>query len=57
MYHSVGDRRAGDPYLVTVTPERLAGQLRWLRRRGLTGVGMRQLLAARARGRAGGWSG
>ncbi|WP_328466337.1 polysaccharide deacetylase family protein [Streptomyces sp. NBC_00448] len=53
MYHSVGDRRAGDPYLVTVTPERLAGQLRWLRRRGLTGVGMRQLLAARARGRAG----
>ncbi|MEW1864535.1 polysaccharide deacetylase family protein [Streptomyces sp. NPDC088194] len=53
MYHSVGDRRAGDPYLVTVTPERLAGQLLWLRRRGLTGVGMRQLLAARARGRAG----
>ncbi|SEG47182.1 Polysaccharide deacetylase [Actinacidiphila yanglinensis] len=52
MYHSVGDRRAGDPYLVTVTPDRLARQLRWLRRHGLTGVSMRELLTARARGRA-----
>jgi len=52
MYHSVADRGAGDPYLVTVEPERLAGQLRWLRRHGLTGVSMRELLTARARGRA-----
>jgi peptidoglycan/xylan/chitin deacetylase (PgdA/CDA1 family) len=52
MYHSVGDRRAGDPYRITVTPQRLAGQLRWLRRRGLTGVSVRELLAARAHGRA-----
>lgn len=51
MYHSVGDCR-DDPYLVTVTPFRLAGQLRWLSRHGLTGVSMRELLAARAEGRA-----
>ncbi|MET8830164.1 polysaccharide deacetylase family protein [Streptomyces sp. NPDC004610] len=49
MYHSVGDR-ADDPYGITVTPERLAGQLRWLERRGLRGVGVADLLAARARG-------
>jgi peptidoglycan/xylan/chitin deacetylase (PgdA/CDA1 family) len=52
MYHSVGDCR-DDPYRVTVSPDRFAGQLRWLSRRGLTGVSMRELLAARAEGRAG----
>lgn len=51
MYHSVGDCR-DDPYLVTVSPERLARQLQWLNSRGLTGVGMSELLAARAEGRA-----
>ncbi|MFI1563011.1 polysaccharide deacetylase family protein [Streptomyces sp. NPDC020490] len=49
MYHSVGDC-SDDPYRITVTPERLRAQLRWLRRRGLRGVGMTDLLAARARG-------
>ncbi|MEU5090990.1 polysaccharide deacetylase family protein [Streptomyces sp. NPDC021356] len=49
MYHSVGDR-SDDPYRITVTPERLAAQLRWLRRRGLRGVSVRELLAARAAG-------
>lgn len=49
MYHSVGDP-SDDPYRITVTPGRLAQQLRWLRRRGLRGVGVRELLAARARG-------
>ncbi|WP_428986511.1 polysaccharide deacetylase family protein [Streptomyces camelliae] len=49
MYHSVGDC-SDDPYLVTVTPDRLDRQLRWLRRRGLRGVSMAELLAARARG-------
>ncbi|WP_055524105.1 polysaccharide deacetylase family protein [Streptomyces graminilatus] len=49
MYHSVGDR-SDDPYRVTVTPERLNAQLRWLHRRGLRGVGVAELLAARARG-------
>ncbi|CAG7650620.1 polysaccharide deacetylase family protein [Actinacidiphila bryophytorum] len=50
MYHSVADCR-DDPYHVTVSPQRLAAQLGWLRRRGLTGVGVAELLAARAAGR------
>lgn len=49
MYHSVGDC-SDDPYRVTVTPERLERQLAWLRRRGLRGVSVAELLAARARG-------
>ncbi|MDO0927643.1 polysaccharide deacetylase family protein [Streptomyces sp. TG1A-8] len=49
MYHSVGDC-SDDPYRVTVTPARLERQLRWLRRRGLRGVSVAELLAARARG-------
>ncbi|MFG2632977.1 polysaccharide deacetylase family protein [Streptomyces sp. NPDC048362] len=49
MYHSVGDR-SDDPYRITVTPERLDRQLRWLLRRGLRGVSVAELLAARARG-------
>lgn len=50
MYHSVSEVRE-DPYRVTVTPHRLDAQLRWLRRRGLRGVGVGELLAARAEGR------
>jgi peptidoglycan/xylan/chitin deacetylase (PgdA/CDA1 family) len=49
MYHSVSDCR-DDPYNVTVTPARLNRQLAWLAARGLRGVSMRELLAARARG-------
>ncbi|CAM5716531.1 polysaccharide deacetylase family protein [Streptomyces fumanus] len=49
MYHSVGDR-SDDPYRVTVTPARLDAQLGWLRRRGLRGVSVAALLAARERG-------
>lgn len=49
MYHSVGDC-SDDPYRITVTPERLERQLGWLRRRGLRGVSVGELLAARARG-------
>ncbi len=49
MYHSVGDA-TDDPYRVTVTPDRLDAQLGWLRRRGLRGVSMTELLAARSRG-------
>ncbi|AWW39505.1 polysaccharide deacetylase [Streptomyces sp. AS58] len=49
MYHSVGDC-SDDPYRITVTPERLDRQLAWLRRRGLRGVSVADLLAARARG-------
>ncbi|WP_223280913.1 polysaccharide deacetylase family protein [Streptomyces antnestii] len=49
MYHSVDDCR-DDPYRVTVSPERLQEQLRRLRRRGLRGVSMTELLKARAQG-------
>ncbi|WP_329064776.1 polysaccharide deacetylase family protein [Streptomyces sp. NBC_01429] len=53
MYHSVADP-TDDPYRVTVSPGRLERQLRWLRRRGLTGVSMDELLRARAAGRGAG---
>ncbi|MEV0171940.1 polysaccharide deacetylase family protein [Streptomyces sp. NPDC050803] len=49
MYHSVGDC-SDDPYRITVTPDRLDEQLARLGRRGLRGVSMADLLAARARG-------
>jgi peptidoglycan/xylan/chitin deacetylase (PgdA/CDA1 family) len=49
MYHSVGDC-SDDPYRVTVTPDRLERQLCWLRGRGLRGVSVAELLAARTRG-------
>ncbi|WP_037888700.1 polysaccharide deacetylase family protein [Streptomyces viridochromogenes] len=49
MYHSVSDC-PDDPYNVTVTPARLDRQLAWLAARGLRGVSVRELLAARARG-------
>ncbi|MBO8192862.1 polysaccharide deacetylase family protein [Streptomyces oryzae] len=53
MYHSVAEC-AEDPYRITVSPARLERQLRWLRDRGLRGVGVGQLLRARAAGRGGG---
>jgi peptidoglycan/xylan/chitin deacetylase (PgdA/CDA1 family) len=49
MYHSVSPYQV-DPYLVTVRPERFDQQLRWLRRRGLKGASMRELLESRRRG-------
>ena len=49
MYHSVIPYDH-DPYLVTVSPLRLDRQFTWLRRQGLRGVSMRELLAARDRG-------
>jgi peptidoglycan/xylan/chitin deacetylase (PgdA/CDA1 family) len=49
MYHSVGDC-SDDPYRVTVAPDRLDRQLGWLARRGLRGVSVADLLAARAAG-------
>lgn len=53
MYHSVADP-AHDPYRITVSPTTLDRQLRWLRRRGLRGVSVAELLRARAAGRAAG---
>ena len=49
MYHSV-EAYDADPYQVTVRPERFHRQLRWLRRRGLRGVSMSDLLEARRAG-------
>ncbi|AUG80295.1 polysaccharide deacetylase [Kitasatospora sp. MMS16-BH015] len=51
MYHSVADEE-DDPYLLTVSPRRFAAQMDWLRRTGRRGVSIRELLAARAEGRA-----
>lgn len=49
MYHSV-QPYTEDPYLVTVGPPRFEQQMRWLSRRGLRGVSIAELLAARAAG-------
>ncbi|MEU6124505.1 polysaccharide deacetylase family protein [Streptomyces sp. NPDC047123] len=49
MYHSVADP-SDDPYEITVSPERLGAQLRWMRRQGLRGVSMKYLLEACAQG-------
>ncbi|MFF0446839.1 polysaccharide deacetylase family protein [Streptomyces sp. NPDC004609] len=51
MYHSVADP-AHDPYGITVARDRLDLHLGWLRRRGLTGVGVGTLLRAAADGSA-----
>ena len=53
MYHSV-DAYREDPYQVTVTPERFARQMDWLRRHGLRGVALGELLRAHAVGRGAG---
>ncbi|MDI3419114.1 polysaccharide deacetylase family protein [Streptomyces luteolus] len=49
MYHSVDDATC-DPYGITVEPDRLEHQMNWLRRRGLRGVGVAELLRALATG-------
>lgn len=49
MYHSVEPYDI-DPYQVTVRPQRFDRQLRWLRRRGMRGVSMTELLQARRDG-------
>ena len=49
MYHSVSPSTLPDPYALRVHPHRLDGQLRALRRLGLRGVSVGELLRARAR--------
>ncbi|EJZ06962.1 polysaccharide deacetylase family protein [Mycolicibacterium vaccae] len=51
MYHSIAPYDE-DPYEVTMTPQRFESQMRWLRRRGLRGVSMQELLRATGEGRA-----
>ncbi|MEU6081149.1 polysaccharide deacetylase family protein [Streptomyces sp. NPDC047108] len=50
MYHSVTGYTE-DPYRITVTPDRLRRQFRWLAARGLRGVGVAELLRERGAGR------
>jgi peptidoglycan/xylan/chitin deacetylase (PgdA/CDA1 family) len=52
MYHSIST--GDDPYRIAVSPARFAEQMRWLRRRGLRGTSMRELLDAADRGAAAG---
>jgi peptidoglycan/xylan/chitin deacetylase (PgdA/CDA1 family) len=54
MYHSISPSRLPDPHRVRVHPARLDRHLRLLRRLGLRGVSLRELLAASDRGRAAG---
>ena len=49
MYHSVSSDR-DDPYHITVRPERLDRQLRWLHRLGRRGVSVGELIEARSSG-------
>jgi peptidoglycan/xylan/chitin deacetylase (PgdA/CDA1 family) len=49
MYHSVEDVD-DDPFQITVSPARFDRQLDWLAARGLRGVGVAELLAARQAG-------
>jgi peptidoglycan/xylan/chitin deacetylase (PgdA/CDA1 family) len=49
MYHSISPDE-NDPYRITVRPERLDRQLRWLRRLGRKGVSVRELIEARRHG-------
>jgi peptidoglycan/xylan/chitin deacetylase (PgdA/CDA1 family) len=54
MYHSISASTAPDPHRVRVHPARLDRHLRLLRRLGLRGVSLRELVTARDRGAAGG---
>ena len=52
MYHSISASTAPDPHRLRVHPDRLDRHLRWLRRLGLRGVGLTELLRAQDRGAA-----
>lgn len=54
MYHSVSPSAQDDPHRIRVHPDRLHRHLTLLRRIGLRGVSLGEVLAARARGRASG---
>src|SRR5258708_17017693 len=47
VYHSVAPDR-GDPYCITVRPQRFATQMRLIHRLGMRAVSIRELLAAQA---------
>lgn len=52
MYHSISPSEQADPHRLRVHPERLTRHLRLLRRLGLRGVSLSQLLQAAERGQA-----
>lgn len=52
MYHSISAARSPDPHRLRVHPDRLDRHLRLLRRLGLRGVSLSELLAAQERGAA-----
>jgi len=54
MYHSISASTAPDPHRLRVHPDRLDRHLRLLRRLGLRGVGLTELLRAQQAGTAGG---
>lgn len=54
MYHSVSGSTLPDPHRIRVHPDRLDQHLRLLRRLGLRGVSLGELVAAADHGRAGG---
>lgn len=49
MYHSISPYDE-DPFEVTITPHRFEQQMRWLSRRGLRGISVRELLDAQSKG-------
>jgi len=53
MYHSISPSTVPDPHRLRVHPDRLDRHLRLLRRLGLRGVGLTELLRAQQRGEAG----
>ncbi|MCZ2825177.1 MULTISPECIES: polysaccharide deacetylase family protein [unclassified Modestobacter] len=53
MYHSISPSSVPDPHRLRVHPDRLDRHLRLLRRFGLRGVGLTELLRAQERGAAG----
>ena len=53
MYHAIA-RAADDPNRICVSPRRFEAQMRYLKRRGLRGVSVRELLQAAGTERAGG---
>jgi hypothetical protein len=57
MYHSISPSSDPDPNLLRVHPDRLDEQLRTLKRLGLRGVSLAELVLAHDREPLPGWSG
>ncbi len=51
LYHHVGPSRTGNLHAITTSPERFERQMRWLARRGYTGIGLSDWLRWRKEGK------